>query len=508
VANLLLARGAARRLEINVRSALGASRLRVTRQLLTESVLLGCIGGAVGLAFAYATLKILVANAPASISRLDTVHVDSRILYFTMAVSLFTALLFGVLPAIRLAKVNLADSIKEIAGVGTGRRQSRVLGALVAAQVGVALLLMLGASLMVSSFLRIQPTHPGFDPSNKLTTILPSLQWKNRTPALRQQFAEDLLERIRAVPGVKDAAITDYLPLTGMSRSANAFVKPGSPGIDADIHGVSPNYFDVMGIPIVGGRSFTELDDARVERVAIVSRHMAERFWPGENPVGKHFTTQSLFGEVTVVGLAEDVRALGTRVIPWSDFYVPVRQDPPVTMTLVVITGPDPMQMVPAIRSAILSVDKDQPLTEIRDMKKVISSSVSFERFETTLIVSFAAIALILAAAGIYGVISYSVTQRSREMGIRIALGASSGQVIRAALGATALPIALGLVAGWSASFGLTRFMGSVLYGVTTTDLLANTAAVTVLSVVAVSASYLPARRALKIDPAQVLRYE
>jgi putative ABC transport system permease protein len=235
---------------------------------------------------------------------------------------------------------------------------------------------------------------------------------------------------------------------------------------------------------------------------------MGERFWPGENPIGKHFTTQSLFGEVTVVGLAADVRALGTRVIPWSDFYVPVRQEPPVTMTVVVSTGPDPMQMVPAIRSAILSVDKDQPLTGIRDMREVISSSVSFERFETTLIVSFAAMALVLAAAGIYGVISYSVTQRSRELGIRIALGASAGQVIRATLGATALPICLGLAVGWGASFGLARFMSSVLYGLSPTDIFANTAAVGILSIVAASASYLPARRALKIDPAQVLRYE
>jgi putative ABC transport system permease protein len=508
VANLLLARGAARRLEINVRSALGASRARVSRQLLTESILLGCIGGAAGLAFAYATIKILVADAPAEISRLDTVHLDARVLYFAMAVSLFTALLFGALPAVRLAKVDLANSMKETAGVGTGRRQSRVLGALVAAQVGIALLLMLGATLMVRSFLRIQPTHPGFDASNKLTTMLPPLQWKNRTPALRQQFAKDVLERIRAVPGVKDAAITDYLPLTGMSRSANAFVTPGGQGMEADIHAISPNYFDLMGISIVGGRSFTEMDDTRIGRVAIVSRHMAERFWPGENPIGKHFTTQTVNGEVTVIGLASDVRALGTRVIPWSDFYVPVRQEPPVTLTVVVSTGPDPMKMVPAIRSAILSVDKDQPLTEIRDMKKVISSSVSFERFETVLIASFAAIALILAAAGIYGVISYSVTQRSREMGIRMALGASSGQVIRSALGATAIPISLGIIAGWAASFGLARFMSSVLYGLSPTDIFANTAAVGILSIVAASASYLPARRALKIDPAQVLRYE
>jgi putative ABC transport system permease protein len=508
VANLLLARGAARRLEITVRSALGASRVRVTRQLLTESILLAVIGGAAGLAFAYGTLKILLAAAPTYLSRMDTVHLDARVLYFATIVSVFTALLFGVLPAIRLAKVDLANSMKESAGVGTGRRQSRILGSLVGIQVGIALLLMLGATLMVRSFLRIQPAHPGFDTSNKITTMLPPLPWKNRTPVLREQFVEQTLENIRAIPGVKDAAAIDYLPLTGMSRSADAFVKIGGPGIFANIHSVSPNYFDLMGIPIVGGRSFTERDDPRVANVAIVSRHMAERFWPGENPIGKQFTTKLIDGEVTVVGLAADVRALGTRLIPWSDYYVPVRQQPPVTVTLVVSTGSDPMRFAPAIRSAILSVDKDQPLTEVQTVKEIISSSVSLQRFETLLIVSFAAIALILAAAGIYGVISYSVTQRSREMGIRIALGASHSQVIRAALSATVIPISLGLIAGWAASLGLTRFMSSVLYGLSPTDVAANIAAIALLSIVAASASYVPARRALKIDPAQVLRYE
>jgi predicted permease len=508
VANLLLARGAARRLEITVRSALGASRVRVTRQLLTESILLGCLGGAAGLAFAYGTLKILVATAPADLSNLDTVHLDARVLSFAAAASLFTALLFGVLPTIRLAKVDLSNSMKESAGVGTGRRQSRVLGSLVGVQVGIALLLMLGASLMVRSFLRIQPAHPGFQTSGRLTTMLPPLQWKSRTPALREQFAEQIIDTIRAIPGVKDAAVTDYLPLTGMSRSADAFVKPGSKGLFANIHAVSPNYFDVMSIPIVGGRSFTDRDDARIGNIAIVSRHMAERFWPGENPIGKHFTTQLLTGEITVVGLAADVRALGTRIIPWSDYYVPIRQAPPVTMTLVISTGSDPMRFAPAVRSAILSVDKDQPLAEVQTMNEIISSSVSFQRFETLLIVSFAAIALILAAAGIYGVISYTVTQRSREMGIRIALGASGGQVIRSTLTATALPIFLGLILGWAASLGLTRYLSSVLYGISPTDIFANVSAVALLAIVAASASYLPSRRALKIDPAQVLRYE
>lgn len=508
VANLLLARGAARRLEITVRSALGASRFRVTRQLLTECVLLGGIGCAAGLAFAYWTMKILIAAAPAALSRLETIRMDARILCFAAAVSFITSLLFGALPASRLAKVDLANSMKDSAGAGKGLRHSKVLSVLVSAQVGMALLLMLGATLMVRSFLRISPEHPGFDSSNKLTTVLPSLPWKNRTPAMREEFTRETLEAIRALPGVKDAAVTDYLPLTGMISGANAYVKPGGSGVFTNVRAVSTNYFDMMDIPIVGGRSFVETDDSRIGNVAIVSRRMAERFWPGENPVGKHFTEQLITGDITVVGVAADVRASGIRLTPRSEFYIPEHQKPLALMTLIISTGPDPMRLVPAVRAAILSVDKDQPLTDVQTMEEIISKSVSLQRFETLLIVSFAVIALVLASAGIYGVISYTVTQRSREMGIRIALGASSGQVIRSALTATSVPIFLGLTVGWAASLGLTRYLSSVLYGISPTDIFANVAAIALLSIVAASASYLPARRALKIDPAQVLRYE
>jgi putative ABC transport system permease protein len=508
VANLLLARGAARHLELTVRSALGASRFRVTRQLLTECMLLGAIGGAVGLAFAHAILKILIAAAPPDFARLETVHLDVRILCFAAAVSFLVALVFGALPAIRLAKVDLANSMKESGGAGKGVRQSRSLGFLVGAQVATALLLMLGATLMVRSFLRIAPSHPGFDTSNKLTAMLPELPWKNRTPALREEFVREILESVRAIPGVKQVAVTDYLPLSGMIGGANAFARVGSPGVFANTRAISPNYFDVMGIPIVGGRSFVEMDDARIGNVAIVSRNMAERFWPGENPIGKHFTAQLITGDITVVGLATDVRFSGARLAPRPEFYIPEHQKPLGAMTLVISTGADPMTLAPALRSVMLSVDKDQPVTQIRTLDEIVSASVSMQRFETMLIGSFAVMALILAAAGIYGVISYSVTQRSRELGIRIALGASSVQIIRTALRATAIPISIGLVAGWAASFGLTRFMSSVLYGLSPTDVLANIVAIALLAFVAASASYLPARHALKIDPAQVLRYE
>jgi putative ABC transport system permease protein len=293
-----------------------------------------------------------------------------------------------------------------------------------------------------------------------------------------------------------------------MISGANAYVKPGGSGVFTNVRAVSTNYFDVMGIPIVGGRSFVETDDSRIGNVAIVSRRMAERFWPGENPIGKHFTEQAITGDITVVGVAGDVRASGIRLTPLTEFYIPEHQKPLALMTLVISTGPDPRRLVPAVRAAIVSVDKDQPLTDVQTMEEIISKSVSLQRFETLLIVSFAVIALILAAAGIYGVISYTVTQRSREMGIRIALGASGGQVIRSALTATAVPISIGLILGWAASLGLTRYLSSVLYGISPDDIFANVAAIALLSVVAATASYVPARRALKIDPAQVLRYE
>jgi len=510
VANLLLARGAGRRLEITVRTALGATRSRIARQMLTESVLLGCLGGVAGLAVAYWTLKVFIATAPGQFEGMDRVQMDARILCFVAIISFFAALLFGALPVMRLTRVDLSESLKEGAGFGAGSgvRHSRVLSALVASEVALALILMLGASLMVRSFLRLRPDHPGFDSSNKLGVVLRPPQWKYPTPAIRLQLIDQVIERISFLPSVRSVAATDFFPFSGMVSFPRVFKNPGAPGVRGNARSVSPNYFQVMDIPILSGRSFTESDNATAPKVAIVSRRMAEQIWPDENVLGKHFTADYKDGEMEIVGVVGDIRNSGRNLRLLNDFYVPMRQSKPLWTTLIVNTQSDPLQSVPTIRSAILSIDKDQPISSVRTVDEMLSSSVSLQWFEALLVGSFAGVALILASVGIYGVISYSVKQRSRELGIRIALGASPGRVMRIALRATMIPVAIGLAFGWAASFGLARFMSAVLYGLSPTDSVSNIAAVAILCFVATVACYIPARHALKIDPAKVLRCE
>jgi putative ABC transport system permease protein len=510
VANLLLARGAGRRLEITVRSALGASRSRIGRQMLTESVLLGCLGGIAGLAVAYWTLKVFVAAAPVQFEGMDKVQVDFRVLFFVAIISFFTALLFGAFPAMRLTRVDLSGSLKEGygSGAGTGVRHSRALNALVGSEVALALILMFGASLMVRSFLRLRPDHPGFDPSNKLSVVIRPAQWKYQTPALRLQFLDQLIGRISTLPNVKGVTSTDFFPFSGTVAFGRVFKNPGAAGVMGNSRSISPNYFQVMDIPILSGRSFTVTDNAAAPKVAVISRQMAEQIWPDENVLGKHFTADYKEGELEIVGVAGNTRISGMNLRLRNDFYVPMRQSKPLWTTLIISTQSDPSNFVPAVRSAILSIDKDQALASVRTVDEMLSTSVALQRFEALLVGSFAGIALILASVGIYGVISYSVKQRSRELGIRIALGATPGSVMRLALRATMVPVTIGLAFGWAASFGLARFMSSVLYGLSPTDAVSNIAAVAILCAVATTACYIPARHALKIDPAKVLRCE
>jgi putative ABC transport system permease protein len=510
VANLLLARGAGRRLEITVRSALGASRSRIGRQMLTESVMLGCIGGIAGLAVAYWTLKVFVAAAPVQFEGMDKVQMDFRVLCFVAIISFFTALLFGVFPAMRLTRVDLSGSLKEGygSGAGAGVRHSRALNALVGSEMALALILMLGASLMVRSFLRLRPDHPGFDPSNKLSVVIRPAQWKYQTPALRMQFLDQLIGRVSTLPNVKGVTSTDFFPFSGTVAFGRVFKNPGAAGVMGNSRSISPNYFQVMDIPILSGRSFTETDNAAAPKVAVISRQMAEQIWPGENVLGKHFTADYKESELEIVGVAGNTRISGMNLRLRNDFYVPMRQSKPLWTTLIISTQSDPLKFVPAVRSAILSIDKDQALASVRTVDEMLSTSVALQRFEALLVGSFAGIALILASVGIYGVISYSVKQRSRELGIRIALGASPGSVMRLALRSTMVPVTIGLALGWAASFGLARFISSVLYGLSPTDAVSNIAAVAILCAVAAAACYIPARHALKIDPAKVLRCE
>jgi putative ABC transport system permease protein len=511
VANLLLARGAGRRLETTVRCAVGASRRRIAQQMLTESVLLGSMGGAAGVAVAYWTLKLMIAAVPRDIVRLDVVHIDGRILWFAAAISVLTSLLFGVLPAMRLTRVDLAAALKE--GMGTGAAagvgHSRVLSVLVGCEVALAVMLMLGASLMMRSFLRLLPSHPGFDPTHKLSVMLEPAARKYPSLAQRQLYMEQIVERIRALPNVTGVAATDFLPFSGVTWTVKILARPGAAGVQVNTRQISPNYFQVMEIPMLSGRTFSDFDAVAAQKVAVISQGTAEQCWPGENPLGKHFTALHIKGEFEVVGVTADIREAGMSLKRWPEFYLPIwqKEGPPI-LTLVVSSRTEETSLANSVRSVILSVDKDQALFNVRTFDELLSASVSTVRFEAYLVGAFAGIALLLASVGIYGVISYTVKRRTREMGIRIALGASSRQVTRAALGATMIPVAVGLVVGWLAAFWLSRLLTSVLYGLSPTDAAANFAAVAVLCVVAGFASYIPARKAARVDPAVALRHD
>ncbi len=459
VANLLMARGTARRLEMTVRVASGASQGRIARQMLAESVVLGCLGGTAGLAVAYWTLKLLLALAPAGIPRLESAHLDLRVLVFAAAVSIVTALLFGAVPALSLMSMDPAGSLKEgTAGGAGGVRHSRMLKTLVAAEVAIALILMLGASLMARSFLRIRPSHPGFDPANKTSFTLIPLPWKYPTQASRLQYMNQVADRISSIPGVNAVAATDVLPMAAYwGYGGPVVIHPGTQG-KAVIHAISPNYFEVMAIPLLSGRAFTKTDDARSHKVAIVSRGMTEQFWPGENVLGKHFTAERVIGEFEIVGVAGDIREKGTNPRKWAQFYVPLAQGIEMSETMVLSSTISPKILASSIRAAVLEIDSDQPIdltNQFKPLEEIVSNNVATPRFEAYLVGSFAGIALLLAAVGIFGVISFSVKQRTREIGIRIALGASSRQIINSALGAMLLPVALGLATGWGATSGL-----------------------------------------------------
>ena len=510
VANLMLARGAARRLEFNIRVSLGAKRTRLVRQVLTESLLLAFIGGAAGLVVAYWMLKFVGALAPFKIGQLEAAHLDARVFAFNVFASILTALLFGSLPAIQLSRVNLASSLRESAGAGSaaGLRNTRSLRALVGSEVALALMLTFGASLMARTFLHLRPAHPGFDTSGKTTFMIRPAPGRYPTAVLRQQFIGALTRRIESTPGVATVAIADYLPLSGMVAVGKVFAAPRSEGFVVNCRAISPNYFDAMAIPILSGRPFSKEDVAGSVKVAIVNRAMAETMWPGEIAVGKRFTADYKTGEIEVIGVAQDTREASMSTRRWLQFYVPYSQTRSAIATFIVTFKSDASTMIPIIRRAVSEVDEAQPLLQLRTVEEIVSGSVSEPRFEMYLIGSFAVVALLLAAVGIFGVISYSMRLRTRELCIRAALGASSPKIILSALSVTTVPVVLGLIVGWLTSLWLSRFMSSLLSGIRPSDAAANFAAMAIVCVMAAIASYLPARRATRVDPVVALRSE
>ncbi|HJQ22320.1 MAG TPA: ABC transporter permease [Blastocatellia bacterium] len=518
VANLLLARAAAREREIAIRTALGASRRRIVRQLLTESLLLAIVGGGLGLLLALWGLSALVALSPANIPRLDQIHIDGRVLAFTFAVSLVTGLIFGLVPALQASKPDLNEALKE-GGRGTseGRRGKRVRSLLVVSEIALALVLLIGAGLLIKSFIHLQKFDFGFNPNSLLTLRVQLGGPKYRQDPAVVNFFQQAVERMQNVPGMQSVGGISSVFLDDTPNSTN-FVIEGRPvpvgaeSIEVPLDAVTPDYFKTMGIPLLKGRLFDDRDSTDSLPVVIVNETFVKRFFEGEDPLGKRFCYGTPNGDPkewkTIVGVVGDMRRTGFDKDVRPETFMPENQYPEIAMTVVARTAGDPTSYAPALRDAIWAVDKDQPVFDIKTMDSRLVEMTAQRRFNMLLIGIFAAVALVLASLGIYGVISYSVTQRMHELGVRIALGASRRDVMRLVVGQAARLSLLGVGVGMVAAFFLTRLMASLLYGTSATDLATFLLIPSLLTGVSLAASFVPARRAMKIDPMVALRYE
>lgn len=520
VANLLLAQATTRRREIAIRLALGASRWAIARQLLTESLLLAIAGGFLGVLGAVWGVEALAKLLPESLSKLQAISVDSRVFLFTGGVTILTALAFGVIPALHAARANpgdaLAETGRDIAGGLSGRYLRRVL---VIAEVALAVVLLAGAGLLIRSFHRLNQVDLGFNPNNLLTMRMVLPMPKYRQADTRRAFYDDLLRRVHEIPGVEAAGINTRLPLSTsglkFSFSIEGQTMPSDSNLPFAIYRVvNPDYFRAMGIPLQRGRVFDTRDSAESTPVFLVNRRLAEQFWPGEDPTGKRLKVgpaDSPNPWVTVIGVVGDVRQAGLYGEQMAELYAPYAQERRSWMSprdLVVRTSGDAASLAGAVREAVWQVDKDQPVSNVRTMDQVFAAAVSRERFQTLLLGLFAALALVLACVGLYGVISYAVAQRTHEIGIRMALGAQPGDVLRLVLQQGMTLTFAGLVFGIAGALAVTRVMSDLLFGVTATDTLTFISVGVLLIVVAFLACYVPARRATKVDPLIALRYE
>ncbi|MBK9314236.1 MAG: ABC transporter permease [Acidobacteria bacterium] len=511
VANLLLAGAAARRNEVAVRLALGASQWRIARQSLTESLLLAFLGGGAGLLIAIWAGDLVRLLGTGQIPRADQIDVDGRVLAFTLLISLLTGVIFGLAPALQASRSDLNETLKE-GGRGTKTGNQRLRGVLVVVEVGLSLVLLIGAGLMIKSFWRLLEVEPGFDSKNLLNVELSLPEAKYAEDPQRIGFYKSVLERVSSIPGVGSAALVNHPPYSGR-RGVSVFNIEGRPepkSMDetplADFRVISPDYFRMMNIPILQGRSFTEGDAKGAPVVAVINQTFAGKFWPNGNPIGRRIN----LGEdwATIIGIAGDVRQSGLDEEAAPHVYASYLQIPLGRSGLLVRASVDPMSLVGAVRRQVRSVDRQQPIYNIATMEELIAKSMSTRKLNLWLMGSFAAIALLLAAVGIYGVISYSVTQRTHEIGIRMALGAQTSDLRRMVVRQGMALALIGVVIGLAGALALTRVMASLLFEVNATD--PSTFAVITLALMAIAflASWIPARRASKVDPMIALRWE
>ena len=518
VANLMLARASGRQREIAVRAALGASRWRIVRQLLTESVIVALIGGGLGVLIGFWGIDALRAANPGDAAKFAPgwyqLGINSNVLLFTLGLSVVSGIVFGLAPALQVSKPNLNNSLKE-GTRGTTGTSHRLRSSLVVFEVALSLVLLVGAGLLTRSFLSLLKTDPGFNPDHLLTMnlVLPAAKYKD-DPA-RAAFYNDLVQRVKAQPGVESAAFVNYLPLGG-ANSSDSYLVEGepepAPGQEHDgrYRVATPDYFRTMEISIVRGRAFTEQDKAGAPPVVIVNETLARQHWPGQDPLGKRIRFYGPLERapwMEIVGVIKDVKhELNIPVEP--EYYLPHAQDSWNAMVLVARMSVEPSSLAGALRQQVWAIDKDQPVFDVKTMQEVRSSSVALYSFSSVMLAIFAGVALVLAAVGIYGVMAFAVTQRTQEIGIRMALGARTADVLKMVvkhgMKLALLGIAIGLIGSWA----LTRFIEKLLVGVAATDLLTFSLVSLCLLVAAFIACYLPARRATKVDPLVALRYE
>jgi putative ABC transport system permease protein len=516
VANLLLARAASRHKEIAIRTALGASRARIIRQLLTESLLLSILGGGLGLLLAFWSTKLLVAASPADIPRLNEIGLDLRALGFTLVVTLLTGIIFGLAPALQASKTDFNGLLKEGArGLSAGLWRNHLRSLLVVSEVALSLVLLISAGLLVRSFWRLLEVKPGFETDKVLAAKVSLLSRDYSRPEQYSSFFREATARLSALPGVQAAGAIAPLPLSN-SFESYSFEIEGRPPVtsgkqpSAGYRLVTPDYFRAMSIPLVRGRVFDERDRAESLPVTIINESFARRHFPNEDPIGKRFIAGNR-PKVSreIVGVIGDVHHAGLDEEPTPEFYVCYLQRPDSEMTIVIrTTGADPSGMAASVRSIIRQISKDQPVYDVRTMNELLSESVARRRFNMMLLGLFASVALLLAAIGLYGVMSYSVSQRTHEIGIRIALGARHLDVLRLVVGQGMWLAFAGVALGTLAAYFVTRVLSRMLFGISTTDTFTFAGVALLMLAVAFLASYIPARRASRVDPLIALRYE
>jgi putative ABC transport system permease protein len=513
IANLLLARAASRRKEFALRIALGASRFRIARQLLVESLLLAFAGGLVGLILASWTMPVLSRVTHDTVPRMAGMSLSGKVLAFNFFITLLTGILFGVLPALRSSKTELHETLKDSSATTTDTTGKKLRGTLVVAEVALSVALLVGAGLLLKSLVLLLKSDNGFDPNGVLTMELTMSRNRGRDKAELRRLFQPVLQAVQAQPGVEKAALSAALPgvsdgwqndiaVEGYKRSKGEVL------LQVDWSIVTPDYFETMKIPILRGRTFTRDEDEQGKPVVLVDENLARRFWPNEDALGKRIAYDSPTWH-EVIGVVPEVRKFGSEARPLIRIYTPMGRFPQRIMMLSIRSGNvDAEALTAAVMRTVHEVDKDLPITEVATLDDVLAREASTRRFNALLFSVFAALALVLAVTGVYGVLSYSVSQRTQEVGIRMALGAGRGDVLRLFIGQGMRLVLLGLVIGLGGAFALTRLMSSLLFGVSTTDIATFVVVAVGLTLVGIFACYLPARRATRVDPLVALRYE